>query len=166
VVSPELIRRYPFFAGLDLDQINTLAQAATERSVDEGHRFFREGDQLDEFYLLVEGSVAVVMEVPDREVAMQDISGQITGEMQMKDIVVSGVGTGDIFGWSCLVPPYQASAGAVATTPCRVVAFDGRKLLEAFDDDCRFGYVMTQRVTTVMRERLRDMRIESLSTRL
>lgn len=164
MISPELIRRYPFFAGLDHGQIDLLAQVAQERSVDEGHRFFREGDVLDAFYLLVEGSVAIVMEVPDREAAGEDVAGQLTGEMKTKDIVVSGIGTGDVFGWSCLVAPHEASAGAVAKTECRVVAFDGGQLAKAFEDDWRLGYLMSQKAANVMRDRLRDMRIESLSS--
>jgi CRP-like cAMP-binding protein len=72
------------------------------------------------------------------------------------------VGTGDVFGWSGLIPPTRATASAKAITDCRVLIFDSQELLKMFDEDCQLGYVMTVKAAGVIRERLRDMRIESL----
>ena len=49
MVSPELIRRYPFFAGLDYDHIVKLSKVADEKSVEAGHCFFHETDDLINF---------------------------------------------------------------------------------------------------------------------
>jgi CRP-like cAMP-binding protein len=162
MISPELLRRYPFFAGLSHDQIVTLAKVADEVSVDTEHYFFHEGDDLTGLHLVVEGAVAIVIEVPDQSVE-QKVSGQLTGELQTSDVVISAVGPGEVFGWSALVPPHQATTSAKATTPCRVVTFNGPELLQTFEDDCRFGYVMIQKMAQVVRDRLRDLRIESLA---
>ena len=67
MISPELIRRYPFFAGPSNSYIATLAKLADEVSVDTGHCFFREGDELKKLYLVVEGAVGLVIQVPDRD---------------------------------------------------------------------------------------------------
>jgi CRP-like cAMP-binding protein len=162
MVSPELLRRYPFFAGLDYDHIVKLANVADEKTVEADYYFFHETDDLESFYLVLEGAVALIFEVPDHEIEQQ-VSGQLTGELKTKDITVSTVGTGDIFGWSGVIPPHTATAGAKAITPSRVLAFDCEALLRTFDEDCRFGYLMAQKAARVIRERLRDMRIESLA---
>jgi CRP-like cAMP-binding protein len=162
MISVELLRRYPFFAGLSHDQLATLARVANEKSVESESYFFQEGDELDCFYIVVEGSAAVVIEVPDREVE-QKLSGQLTGELKTKDVVISAVGPGEVFAWSALVPPHEAMAGVKATTPCRVIAFDAKELQTAFEDDCVFGYLMMQKVAQVVRDRLHGMRIESLA---
>ncbi|GAB4535055.1 MAG: hypothetical protein Kow0063_18850 [Anaerolineae bacterium] len=162
MVSPELIRRYAFFAGLDYAHLVQLAGVAQEQSVEEGHYFFHEGDELGSFYLVLEGAVAIVLQVPDQDVK-QEISGQLTGAVKTKDITVSTVGTGDVFGWSGLIPPHTATAGAKAVTACRVVVFDCQELRQAFEKDCQFGLVMTRKGAQVIRDRLRDMRIESLA---
>jgi CRP-like cAMP-binding protein len=162
MVSPELIRRYPFFAGLDYDHIVKLAKVADEETVETGHYFFHEGDELMVFYLVLEGAVAIVLEIPDRDVEQQ-IAGQLTGELKTKDVTTSTVGTGDVFGWSGLIPPHTSTASAKAVTPCRVVVFDCEELGKIFEEDCRFGYTMAQKGAQVIRERLRDMRIESLA---
>ena len=162
MISLELLRRYPYFAGLNREQLTTLAKVANEVAVETDHYFFREGDELESIYLVLEGSAAVVIEVPDREVE-QKLSGQLTGELKTKDIVISAVGPGDTFAWSALVPPHKATAGVKATTPCRVIAFDRKALLTAFEDDCHFGYLMMQKTAQVARDRLHGMRIESLA---
>jgi CRP-like cAMP-binding protein len=64
MISPEIIRRYPFFAGLSLDQIDTLAKAASEEKVEAGHFFLREGDEVPYLYLVVEGTANAPALVP------------------------------------------------------------------------------------------------------
>ena len=163
MISPEIIRRYPFFAGLDEAQIVALAQVADEITVDAGHYFFHEEDELNTFYLVVEGEVAVIIEVPDQDVE-QKVSGQLMGELKTKDIVVSTVGPGEVFAWSGLVPPHKATGSAKTNGTCRVLAFDGLQVRQKFEEDCRFGYLMMQKVAEVSRGRLRDLRIESLAS--
>jgi CRP-like cAMP-binding protein len=162
MISPELLRRYPFFAGLSHEEIVSMAKVGSAIHVEAGHFFFHENDQLDNFYLVVEGAVAIVIEVPDQDVEHK-LSGQLTGDLQMKDVVISAIGPGEVFGWSALVPPHGATTSAKATTPSHVIAFDCRELLQIFEDDCRFGYLMTQKAAQIIRERLRAMRIESLA---
>ena len=162
MVSLELIRRYPYFAGLNLEQLTTLAKLTNEVAVESEHYFFHEGDELDSFYIIVEGSATVVIEVPDPE-AEQKLSGQLIGELKTKDVVISAVGPGEVFAWSALVPPHKAVAGVKATTPCRVIAFNAKELLAVFEDDCVFGYLMMQKVAQVVRDRLQGLRIESLA---
>jgi CRP-like cAMP-binding protein len=163
MISPEVIRRFPIFAKLGNEQIDTLAKLADQTPADPGDVLFKEGDKLDKFYLVAKGAVAIFIEVPAEEAA-DDIAGQLTREMSMDEIVTSTVGTGDLFGTSALIPPYEATASAKALdTTCSLIAFDAKKLLEMFEEDCRFGYLMTQKAAQVLRERMRDLRIESLA---
>lgn len=162
MISPEIIRRYPFFAGLTYEQIVISAKLADETKFEKDHVFFKENDVLKSIYLVLEGAAAIIIEVPDRDVN-QPVADQLTGEMKMKDITLSTVGSGDIFGFPALIPPYNANASAKAITQCRVVEFDCTELLKEFDKDCGFGYVMTQRVAQLAVERLRDLRVETLA---
>lgn len=162
MVSPELLRRYPFFAGLDIDQITELAKVGEELAVEEEHVFFHEGEELDGFYLVVEGEVGIVMALTDRA-ARHTVSEQFARDLKTKDVVVSTVGEGEVFGWSGLLPPHTATAGAKVLEPGRVVTFDCTVLLPQFEDDCRFGYLMIQKAAQVIRQRLQDIRLESLA---
>ena len=161
MISPEVLRRFPFFSKLSLEQIQILSKLAKEETVESDHVFFKEGELANNFYLLLEGSVAIVYEVPEREVD-QKISDQFMRTIKTKDVVISEVIPGEIFGWHGIVPPFEARAGAKALTPCKVVAFDSKLLMDEFDKDCRFGYIMTQKADQIISERLRDLRIETL----
>ena len=134
MVSPELIRRYPFFSGLNMEQINFLAKVADEEILEEGQYLFREEEETNQFYLLIEGAVGIIFELPERQVE-QKLSDQFARKLQTKDIVVSTVSPGDVFGWTGLVPPHTATAGAKTLTPCRIIAFDTNELMETFEED-------------------------------
>jgi CRP-like cAMP-binding protein len=147
MVSPELIRRYPYFSGLTADQIVALAKSAEELAVSGGHYFHHEGDELKFFYLILEGEVNLISTLPQKG----------------REVVVSTLGSGDVFGWSALLPPHSATAVAKAAVPTRLVAFDCQELLAKFEEDCRFGYLMMQKTAQLIRERLNDLRIETMA---
>lgn len=162
MISPELIRRYPFFSGLNFDQITTLAMVADEVKAETGHYFFHEGDRLRKLFLVMEGKVDVAVSITDRN-HVQDVAEQIMGNFTTEHVAVSTIGPGQLFAWSALLPPYVSTAAARAVTPTRVLAFDSDDLYKIFQEDCTFGYLMMQKVASVIRQRLRDMRIQSLA---
>lgn len=162
MISPEILRRYPFFAGLNNEQLILIAGVAEEKRVDNGYVFFRENEELKRFYLVLEGAVSIIIEVPDRDIK-QPVSKQLLGEMKMRDVTISTVGSGNIFGYSGLIPPHCASAAAKALSFCRVIEFDTARLMDEFEKDCAMGFIITQRAAQVIANRLRDMRIETLA---
>lgn len=162
MISPEILRRYPFFSKLSMKQIHILSKLGTEETVEPEHFFFREDETATDFYLVLEGAVAIVFELPDRDVK-QKISDQFMRTLHTKDVVISTVGPGDVFGWHGIIPPFISSAGAKALAPTRVVAFDCNSLMEEFEKDHRFGYIMSQKAAQIVSERLKDLRIESLA---
>lgn len=162
MISIEFLRMYPFFAGLNADYLAAISKSANDHFVNENHCFFHEGDFLDHFYLVLEGMVNIVIEVPDRE-ETQTLTRQLTGNLKNHDVVVSTVKNGNIFGWSALVPPYNSTAGAKAQSPCRVVSFDCILLRALINEDPEFGFMMTKKAANVIRERLRDIRMETLA---
>jgi CRP/FNR family transcriptional regulator, cyclic AMP receptor protein len=147
MVSPEIIRRYPFFSGLSMDQVVTLAKVADEIEVPGSHYLHLEGDELKSFFLILEGEVNVITSLPQKG----------------KEVVISTLGAGDVFGWSGLVPPHSATAGAKSAIPTRLLAFDCQELLELFEEDCHFGYAMMLKIAQLIRERLNDLRIETIA---
>ncbi len=147
MVSPELIRRYSYFGGFSNEEIIALAKAADELTVDKEFYFFREGEPLDHMYLVIEGEVALSFRLPEKN----------------KEIIFSTISTGDVFGWSGLVEPYIATADAKSISTCRVISFDCKTLRQKFEEDCHFGFVMMTKVAQILRDRLRDYRIETLA---
>lgn len=162
MISVELLRRYPFFAGFNYDQLSDLARVGEKKTVDAGQYFLHEGEELSSFYFVLEGTVAITLEVPDRTV-VQQLSNQITGHLINTELTVSTVEKGYLFGWSALIPPNISTANAKAFTSCRVVEFDCQGLRRYIEQDCCFGHLLTLKAAQVIRERLRDRRVESLA---
>ncbi|MCA9932322.1 MAG: cyclic nucleotide-binding domain-containing protein [Anaerolineales bacterium] len=162
MISPEILRRYPFFGGLDANQLTALAQVATEKEIEAGVFLFHEGEPLKEMYLTLEGQVDILFELPAQGVN-HTVSEQLLGEMKTDEVVVTTIGSGQVFAWSALLPPHEATASAKTVTAVKVIVFDGTALMQSFAGDPALGCLMTQKVATVMRERLRALRIESLA---
>ena len=162
MLAVKMIRWSPFFVGLSEEQVAHIARAAKEIEVGTDHIFFNEGDELDTFYLVQEGTVNITVSIPDRGQEHSYVE-QITRNMSMEPVTVSTVGVGDIFGWSALIPPHESTANAIAASPCRVIAVDCENLHSAFAQDCEFHKLMVIKAAQTVRSRLRDMRIESLA---
>jgi CRP-like cAMP-binding protein len=162
MVPNRLIRSSPFFFGFNDEQIAHIAKASQGMEVDAGHKFFCEGAELDNFFLIKKGSVDITIGIPDRKVRHTFVE-QLTRNMVMEEIAVSKVSEGDIFGWSAIIPPHESTANAVAATSCRVIAVNFVELGPILDEDCEFAYLMVLKAAQTVRGRLRDMRIESLA---
>lgn len=152
MVSPELLESYTFFSGLDHEYVLKLAELAEEVSIEGDTYIFREGDEIRKLYLIVEGTTAIVFKVSGR-----------TSDDKTTETSINTIGACDIFGYPALIPPHTASVSAKSLTPCQIIAFDGETLLSIFDEDCRFGYLMMQRIALVMRERIDEIRAVSLA---
>lgn len=161
MLSPELLRRYPFFAGLSMDQIRILAMAGEELDVPKGHVLFDIHASLNKFYLVISGEIGICVEKP-RQGAHEDTLDQAAPETD----IISLINSGEIFGWSSLFPPFAATAGAKALVPSRVAVFDAKDLLEAFENDPCFGYQMMQKLAQIVHFRLRDRRLELLADKV
>lgn len=147
MVSPELIRRYPYFSGLSIDRINLLAKIAEEVESEQGEYFHQEDDDISKVYIIVEGEVSLLTTLPQ----------------QGKEVVINTLGTGDVFGWTSLLPPYTAGAGAKSGTNCKLIEFDADDLRAKFEDDYEFGYLMMIKIAQIIRERLDSIVIETLA---
>jgi CRP/FNR family cyclic AMP-dependent transcriptional regulator len=147
MVSPEVIRRYPYFSGISMERINILANIAEEIECEKGQYFHHEGEAIDKVYILVEGEVSLVTSLPQQD----------------QEVVINTFGAGDVFGWTSLLPPFTAGAGAKTTTDCKLVEISASALRSKFEDDYQFGYQMMTKFAQIIRERLDSVVIETLA---
>ena len=113
-----LIAEQPFFKGLNVQQLQMLADSAMEMSFEPEQSILQEGSPANRFYLILEGKVVLESEMKER--------GRI---------LIRTLGPGDDLSWSWLFPPHylhfsariranqndiflrDSSAGAVRTRP-------------------------------------------------
>jgi CRP-like cAMP-binding protein len=140
-----LLTAHPFFRGLAPGDIQFLTGCAKNARFEAGQVIFREGEDADQFYLIRDGRVALEVFTPGRGSAP-----------------ILTLGTGDVLGWSWLVPPYKWRFDARAIETTRAFALDGKCLREKCDQDPRLGYELLKRVAAVMAERLHATRLQML----
>ena len=148
MVSPELVRRFPFFASLTDEEIKSIAMISEEEKYEANTFIFRERDQAEKLLVLIEGSVDIMVN---------------TDEEGLERETVSTLTHGDVFCWSAVVEPNVLTASALAATPTTVVAIDGAGLRAMFELDCHLGYRILQKSAEIISSRLRDTRIQMLS---
>jgi len=143
MISPELLRRYPYFAGVSEESLKAVAMIADEKRTPAGTQLFSEGDPADTLNIIVRG-----------EVNIQFILG--SGERRTVDTLVDG----DILGWSALVEPYKYTAVGTASKEMQVVSINAKKLRELCDKDPLLGYRLMTQIAKLLAHRLEGARIQ------
>ncbi len=140
------LQAIPWFQRLRADHFVSLAQIAALRTAPAGETLFREGDPEDYLYILLEGRIALEINVPGR--------GR-TRLMTAEPL--------DVIGWSSVTPVVRRrTATAVAVLPSRLVALDAPALLRRCDADPGLGYVVMRRLANVVAQRLMITRLQLL----
>jgi len=138
-----ILRTQAFFKGMSEDSLSKLAAIATSIEVADGDLIFEEGGHADASYVIVEGSVALELNVSHRA-----------------HHIMQTLHRGEVLGWSWLFPPYRWSFSALALDPTHLIRFDAEQLRTLQDSDCALGYEMMKRLANVMTNRLAATRLQ------
>jgi CRP/FNR family transcriptional regulator, cyclic AMP receptor protein len=154
MISPELLRRYPFYGLLTDAQLKSIAMIAQEINIPSGTQIFKEGDQADTLYLLLQGSVDLYYTV--------DMEGILDFN---KEFLVGEINPGDAFGISALMEPYTYTATAKADQNVRVITMDAVAMRSLLDENPKMACVIMYQVAKAYAERLRSTRIQLAAAR-
>ena len=144
MISPEILRRYPYFAGIDETSLRQLAMIAEEKQhIPAGTRLFAEGEPVRHLGIMVSG-----------EVNIQYLLG--SGEMRTVDTLVGG----DLLGFSALIEPYKYTSFGTTTQETDLVLIDALKLREHCNRDPQLGYRLTLQVAKLLANRLEGARVQ------
>jgi CRP/FNR family transcriptional regulator, cyclic AMP receptor protein len=146
MISPEMLRRFPFFGGLNEDQLRGIAMIADEVSYAKGDLVF-EGDTHAEIFNVVAAG----------EVELLYNGGRETG---MSDAYVGSVASGEVVGVSALIEPFKYITSARAENPTTVIAINGPALLALCQVDQRLGFLIMSKLVKAVYERLHSARIQ------
>ncbi len=140
-----ILKKHPFFSDLSDADLALITGCAKNVRFQAGDVLAREGEPADAFFLLREGRVSVAMPTPR--------GGRHS---------IETLETGDVVGWSWLLPPYVWQFDVTAVTPVRALSMDGRCLRNKCENDPRLGYDLMKRFSRVMAERLAATRLQLL----
>lgn len=141
VSNPEL-EQHAFVHGLAPKHVRILAALAGKARLSGGDVIFREGEHSSQFYLIVEGSVALEMTLP-------------RGVLQ-----VQRLGPGDGLGWSAALVGRGRHFQARALSDVDALVFQGPEVLAECRTDPEFGYAFMVRMLDVVSQRLQATRVQ------
>jgi CRP-like cAMP-binding protein len=149
MISPEILRRYPFFGTLSDAQIKALAMVAEEERYARGTMICEEGQPAKAFYLLLDGGVSLYYK-----------SEEEFHPKTRKDFLVGEISPGEVFAISTLVEPYTYTATVKAEQDSRVVKFDSVGLTSLMEKDSGLYCVLIKEIAKVAMERLAYARVQ------
>jgi CRP-like cAMP-binding protein len=149
MVSPEILRRYPFFGSLSDAQLKAIAMIAEEEQYSNGVVICEEGAPAKSLYLLLNGSVSLYYK-----------SEEEFRPSTRKDFLVGEINQGEIFAISVFVEPYKYTSTVKAEQDCRVVRFDSAELSKLTEKDPRLYCILMRETAKAAMERLAYARVQ------
>jgi len=140
-----ILAEYPFFREMKLGHLRAIVEGASNVRFDPEAYIFHEGEELDKFYFITRGRVAL------------ELHGAQRGAIQIQTI-----DEGELLGWSWLTPPYKTRFSARATELTRAIAFDGSRIRAKCERDHELGYELLRQVTQTIGQRLDATRLQLL----
>jgi CRP-like cAMP-binding protein len=149
MVSPEILRRYPFFGTMSDAQTKAIAMIAEEETIGKGIVICEEGQPAKAFYLLLSGGVSLYYK-----------SEEEFHPSSRKDFLVGEINPGEVFAISVLVEPYKYTATVKAEQDSLVVRFDSEGLKKLIENDPKLYCVLMREIAKAAMERLAFARVQ------
>jgi CRP-like cAMP-binding protein len=143
MISAQVLSQIDLFAGLSERLLATIAGLCEEISCVEGECLFRESEQAKRLYFLLEGQIALQVQLTSRR-------------ENMTVTVIDSPGQG--IGWSALTSPFYYTASALCQTNCHLATITGQELMWVLAQEPAGGLVVMQRVAELISSRLRESR--------
>ena len=149
MISPELLRRFPFFGLYSEDQIKDIALISEEVSLPKDAVIFEECQPAVTLYLLLEGGVDLYF-----------TSKEEYHPKSSKEFSAGEINPGELFAISALIEPYVLGASARISQPARLIQIDAVELRKLMDANPAFGYLTMKQMIKVLMERLATTRVQ------
>jgi len=149
MISPELLRKYPFFNFMNDAQLKAVAMIGEQVEFGGGQVIIPAATPATALYLVVDGVAAYYY------VVTTEHDPYYKQEHYISDFV-----PGEPFGISALIEPYIYTAEVRAEKSCTVVKIDASALRALCEVDAKLSCGLMQAVAKAAMERLQDTRAQ------
>jgi len=149
MVSPEILRRYPFFGNLSDAQLKALAMIAEEEKYPQRATICEEGEPAQAFYLLLEGDLGLYYK-----------SEEEFHPSTRRDFLVGEINPGEVFAISAFIEPFKYTSTVKAEHDCHAVRFDIKELNKLIEKDPRLNCILMKEIARAAMERLAYARVQ------
>lgn len=153
MISPELLRRYPFFRHLGNVQLKAIAMLSNDVTLAQGERVFEADKEAQALFFLMEGRVDLHYVITDpHNVSLHKV------------FYMGHINPGEPFGISALIEPYRYTATALANSSCRMIEIGASALRALCEDDNEIAAVLYLHIAKTAIARLQETRIQLIAT--
>lgn len=143
MISPETLRRFPFFGLFTDPQLKQLAMITNQLSVEEGIILFYQNEKADALYFLIDGNIDLFQTV------QEDARPE-----KKKEYLVGEINPGELFGVSTVIEPNVFSAGAKASLSSKILVINGIELRSLMDADALLAKKVLHQTAKQLLQRL------------
>lgn len=154
MISADVLRQYSFFDGMDDESVQAIAKFTEQFEFPAGECFYETDSPGEYIFLLLKGRVEsyLVMSVPEYP-------------NSPKEYYLGDVNPESVFGLSALIDPFTHSSTTRASRPGSALRIHGNQLRQMCDKNPAFGYLVMQRLSKALKERLQRTRVQLANTR-
>ena len=142
MVSPEWLKKTELFETLDESQLNDLLSHSLVESFQQRDTIFRQGDQANHLYVLIQGAVDLTVK------AMEEV-GFMTSKIDKE---------GAVFGTPALMEPYRYNVTAACLKASQVLIIEADYLRRKMTQEPKMGLEMMKKLASIYFNRLNELR--------
>jgi CRP-like cAMP-binding protein len=154
MISPELLRRYPFFAALNAAEIKQLALISEAITPAVGAVLFQAEEPAAALYVLINGCVELWCVASDQH-----------AQGLRREFYLHDVNPGELLGLSALIAPYRYQSEARVTAPSALIQIQAPALRDQCEADARLGLMLMRQIAQAAMHRLHDTRVQLVAAR-
>jgi CRP-like cAMP-binding protein len=152
MLSPETLRRFPFFSFMDDAQLKAVAMIAEEKDCKIGDSIIDADTPATSLFFLMEGSVAYYYVVTSEH-----------DPYYKHEYYISDFNPGEIFGISALIEPYIYTAAMRVEQPCKIIKIEASALRALCEVDTKLSNGLMHAIAKAALERLQHTRVQLIA---
>ena len=154
MISPELLRRFPFFSFMDDKHLKAVAMIAEEKTYNHGEEVVVNNTPASKLFFLIEGNASYYYIVTSEH-----------DPYYKQEYFISDFNPGEIFGISSLIEPFVFTASVRAEKPCRLIEIDASALRALCEVDMQLSCGLMRAVAKAAMERLQQTRVQLIAAK-
>jgi CRP-like cAMP-binding protein len=149
MITKETLANFDLFKGIPIDVLAEVAKFCEDIFVTKDGYVFREGELADKIHLLVQGSIALRVNLTSRP---DSVTVSIVSRPHQT------------LGWSGVVAPNHYTASAFCEEDSHLIAIPADKFMHVMEAHPEAGFKVALRITEIISDRLRNSRQALLKT--
>jgi CRP-like cAMP-binding protein len=154
MISPELLRRFPFFSFMNDKQLKAVAMIAEEKTYNNAEDVVANNTPASKLFFLIEGTASYYYIVTSEH-----------DPYYKQEYFISDFNPGEIFGISALIEPYVFTASVRAEKTCRLIEIDASALRALCEVDMQLSCGLMRAVAKAAMERLQHTRVQLIAAK-